>query len=231
MPSPPTPTLEHPLRDVRAWFFCGLLPLGFGYVAMHLCGRATPFESGDNRWNDWLGILLSGPALYLLGARHTLVEFAKPIYRGMIWNVLGFGVPFFAALHWEYLGQSTGANFSLTAHQLAHLNRPSQIALFVGLVIAAGMTTLCILQARKAGFLGRYLGAFAALIGSLAAVTACLGPRYYLHIHHYFWSLCLVPFVRFRHPLCVVVQGMLVGIYVEGASRYGLSPIWILHGG
>jgi hypothetical protein len=55
-----------------------------------------------------------------------------------------------------------------------------------------------------------------------------LGDRYYLHIHHYFLALCLLPFVRFRHPVCVVTQGLLAGVFVEGAARYGLSPIWIL---
>jgi hypothetical protein len=195
---------------------------------MALCGRATPFESGDNRWNDWLGVALSGPTLFFLATQHTLSPSSAGVLPAICRNGLGFTLPFFAGLHWEYLGSSTGANFSLTAHQLAHLNSASRVALGIGLAIAAAVTALCLREARKAGILGRYLAAFGSLIGALTLTTFVLGPRYYLHIHHYFWSLCLLPFLRFRHPVCVGMQGLLAGVFVEGAARYGLSPIWIL---
>lgn len=218
----------HEAPDLRLFFSWALLVGGFGYVAVFLCGRATPFESGDNRWNDWLGVALSGPAVFFLATRHTLAPFSAGARRAVWWNGCRFGLPFFAGLHWEYLGSTTGANFSLTARQLAHLNAPSRIALAIGIGIALAVTALCLREARKAGILGRYLGAFGSLLGALSLTTFALGPRYYVHIHHYFWSLCLLPFLRFRHPVCVVMQGLLTGVFVEGAARYGLSPIWIL---
>jgi hypothetical protein len=173
--------------------------------------------------------MLSAPALYLFAARHTLLEFTTPLGRPLRWNLCGFALPFFVAMHWEYVGQCTGANFSLTARQLSHLNRPSQILLATGILIAAAITALCVREARRAGFLGRYLACLAGLIGTLVAITAMLGPHYYVHIHHYFWSLCLIPFVRFRNVTCLVTQGALTGIFLEGAARYGLAPIWIFH--
>ena len=107
----------------------------------------------------------------------------------VLWNVAGFGLLFFAALHWEYVGQITGASFSLTSRHLTHLNTASKIAVAVGLVIAASITTLCLREARRARMLAPYLASFATLIGALVAVTVALGPRYHVHIHHYFFSL------------------------------------------
>jgi len=206
-----------------------LLTGGFGYVAIFLCGRTTPFESGDNLWNDWLGVTLSAPAIYLFGTRHTLPPFRAENLRAVFGSSAGFGLLFFASLHWEYVGRLSGANFSLTAYQLTHLNLASKVALGLGVGIAGGMTAWCVREGRKASFLGSYLACFFALLGALTVVSYALRAHHSVHIHHYFWSLCGIPFVRFRHPLCVVMQGFLAGVFVEGAARYGLSPIWILH--
>ena len=196
---------------------------------MILCHRSTPFASGDNQWNDWLGVMLSGPTLYLLSTRHTLRPFGEQPVTAVLWNVAGFGLLFFAALHWEYVGQLTGASFSLTSRHLTHLNTASKIAVAVGVVIAVSVITICLREAFRARILVSYLASFAALIGTLVAITVVLGPRYHVHIHHYFFSLALLPFVRFRHPVCFVTQAIMAGVYVEGASRWGLSPIWDGH--
>ncbi len=193
---------------------------------MILCHRSTPFASGDNQWNDWLGVMLSGPTLYLLSTRHTLRPFGEQPVTAVLWNVAGFGLLFFAALHWEYVGQLTGASFSLTSRHLTHLNTASKIAVAVGLVIAVSVITICLREAFRARILVSYLASFAALIGTLVAITVMLGPRYHVHIHHYFLSLALLPFVRFRQPVCFITQAILAGVYVEGATRWGLSPIW-----
>jgi hypothetical protein len=213
--------------DWRCVYWCALLALGFAYVAMVLCHRPTPFASGDNHWNDWLGVMLSGPTLYLLATRHTLRPFGEQRVTAVLWNVVVFGLLFFAALHWEYVGQITGASFSLTSRHLTHLNTAGKIAVAVGLLLAASIAALCVREARRAKILALYLASFAALICALVAITVALGPRYHVHIHHYFFSLALLPFVRFRQPVCFVTQAILAGVYVEGASRWGLSPIWV----
>jgi len=196
---------------------------------MVLCHRPTPFASGDNQWNDWLGVMLSGPTLYLLATRYTLRPFGEQRVAAVLWNIVGFGLPFFAGLHWEYVGRITGASFSLTSSHLTHLNTASKIVVVGGLLIAATVIGICLREARRAGILVSYLASFAALIGTFAAILMALGPRGHVHIHHYFFALALLPFVRFRHPVCFVTQAILAGVYVEGASRWGLSPIWDGH--
>ena len=133
---------------------------------------------------------------------------------------------FFAGLHWEYIGQYSGANFSLTSRQLSHLKTADVTMLIVGAVVFIGMTAICVRAAYRTRILGRYLAAFAGLILGLVVVTALLGPSYHVHVHHYFWALCLAPFVRFPNPACLVMQAFLVGTYVEGASRWGFGAIW-----
>lgn len=212
--------------DGRCAFTCILFALGFAYVAMALCGRSTPFSSGDNAWNDWLGVMLAGPAMLLLATRHTLLPLGAGAARVLVRNGTGFILPFFAGLHWEWVGRLSGANFSLTARDLARLSAASQAAAGAGILLAAALAALCLREARRAKVLVPYLASFGALAGAIAGVTLLLGPGYRLHIHHYFLALCLMPFVRFPHPLCVVTQAVLAGVFVEGASRWGLSPIW-----
>ncbi len=226
----PTPGVNAPSSNQFDWrcvYWCVLLALGFAYVAMVLCHRPMPFASGDNQWNDWLGVMLSGPTLYLIATRHTLRPFGEQRLTALLWNIAGFGLPFFAGLHWEYVGQITGANFSLTSRHLAHLNTASKIAVAVGLLIAVSIAALCLREARRARILAPYLASFAMLFGTLAAITVVLGASYHVHVHHYFLALGLILFVRFRHPVCFITQAVLAGVYVEGASRWGLSPIWV----
>jgi hypothetical protein len=219
-----------PIRlDSRAAFFCALLPLGFIYVAVVLCHRANPFASLHDPWGDWLGVTLSGPALFLFAAQYVL----KPLsslgaLRTLLHYGAGYLLPFFAGLHWEYIGRISGANFSLTARQLSHLSFADVTMLIVGAVVFIGMSAICLREAQRAGTLSRYLGAFFGLIAVLIVLTLLLGPSYHVHIHHYFWALCLTPFVRFPNPACTVVQAFLVGAYVEGASRWGFGAIWNL---
>src|SRR5207245_5649546 len=129
--------------------------------------------------------------------------------------------------HWEWVCQLRGANCSLTAQQLAHLNAPSKVALVIGAGVAAAITSLCLREAWRERILVAYLLSFIGLMLILAVVTYALGPDYHVHIHHYFLALCLIPFVRFRRPVCLVTQAILAGVYVEGASRWGIDPIWI----
>ena len=212
--------------DARAAFFCALLPIGFIYVAAVLCHRAIPFASRNDPWGDWLGVTLSGPALFLLAAQHVLPA-TRPIRTLLIHGAV-YALAFFAGLHWEFIGQYSGAKFSLTSSQLSHLKTADVAMLIVGAVVFVGMTAICVRAAHRARILARCLAASAGLILGLVVVTALLGPSYHVHIHHYFWALCLAPFVRFSNPACLIMQAFLVGTYVEGASRWGFGAIWNL---
>jgi hypothetical protein len=219
------PDSEHSL-DGRCAFTAALFVLGFAYVAMVLCGRSTPVASGDNAWNDWLGVVLSGPAMFLLSTRHTLLPFDAGAARVLVRNGLGFTLPFFAGLHWEWVGRFSGANFSLKAHDLTYLDTASRVAAGLGILLAAALTALCLREANRRKILVPYLASFGGLVGAIVGTTLALGADYHVHIHHYFLALCLMPFVRFPHPICLVTQAIMAGVFVEGACRWGLSPIW-----
>jgi len=47
-----------------------------------------------------------------------------------------------------------------------------------------------------------------------------------VHIHHYFLFGIFVPWLRFRHPVCVVCQAICASIAVEGVATWGMDPMW-----
>ena len=201
--------------------FCALLPLGFAYVAVVLCGRSSPFASRVDPWGDWLGVTLSGPALYLLAAH--------PLHSARLARPAGFaawGFMFFAGLHWEWIGRLTGAHFSLTAHDMARLTSADLTMLLVAAVLILALLSHCFVLARRGGFLLRWVLSFGTFVLLFPLVTLLLGSGWRFHLHHYFWALCLAPFIRFPSLPCLCSQAFLIGVYVEGAGRWGMAPIW-----
>jgi hypothetical protein len=217
-------TSPAPIRlDVRGWLFSGLLPLGFAYVTMVLCGRSVPFEP----WQSWLCVTLSGPVLFILAVQHVLVP-ASDDRRALLRNGLLYFVPFVAGLHFRWVGRWTGAHFSLSKSSLAQLSTIDVVMMVVAGVVSVGVGAVCIREARRSKVILGYVTVFAVLAFVLTGITLLLSANYYLHLHHYFLALILMPFVRFAHPVCTVTQGFLAGVYVEGASRWGMDPVWNL---
>ena len=48
-----------------------------------------------------------------------------------------------------------------------------------------------------------------------------------MHIHHYVLSLIVLSFLGYQSVFLTVVHGAFNGIFIEGASHWGLDPIWI----
>lgn len=47
------------------------------------------------------------------------------------------------------------------------------------------------------------------------------------HIHHYVVSLIMMSFIGYQSYLLTIVHGVFNGVFIEGASHWGLDPIWI----
>ena len=50
--------------------------------------------------------------------------------------------------------------------------------------------------------------------------------RYAFHSHHYFNSLLCLPLTRFEGALPALLQGAVVGSFIEGVSCWGMDPIF-----
>jgi hypothetical protein len=201
--------------------FCLLLPLGFLYVAGWLCGRVSPFASAVDPWGDWLAVALSGPAIYLVAGRQVLKVGARQSLRFVAYALL-----FIVGLHWQWIGHYSGAHFSLTAQHLAHLTRADGWMLCLGCTCGLALLAHCSLAARRAGQLTQWVAAILGVVALFISITLILGTGWRFHLHHYFWALSLAAFTRFQTRLCLLSQGFLIGVYVEGASRWGMGALW-----
>ena len=111
---------ETPAASLAFWLVMAVL--GYAYVAAVLTDRANPLASPPGNAYELPKLLAAATVMWLLGARKTLRPFAAPWDRAALWNGLLWAVPFFIALHYEYLGGLVGSNFSLTPRDLARMN-------------------------------------------------------------------------------------------------------------
>jgi hypothetical protein len=199
--------------------------LGFMYVAVALCNRGNPLHSDNKVYTDLLIVLCWAVAFHFTSIRSTLRRDTTKQRRGAL--ILWLAA-FVGGLHVAYFENAFRLHFSLTAHSLAHA--PLHIWIFLGMIIimALWLAALHIRSAFSEGILKGYLFAFALIPVLIIAVCRVSGPNTYLHIHHYFWAALLVPFARFPNTISTLCCGICCGICVEGASRWGLDPVWIL---
>ena len=215
---------ETPAASLAFWLVMAVL--GYAYVAAVLTDRANPLASPPGNAYELPKLLAAATVMWLLGARRTLMPFAAPWGRSALWNGLLWSVPFFVALHYEYLGGLVGSNFSLTPRDLARMNAHDWTVFAAGAALILSLIGYHGRLAWRARILGRWVGALAAVIAVIALVTFLRRETHTFHIHHFFFFGMLVPWFRFPTPLCALCQGAFAGIAVEGVSRWGMDPTW-----
>jgi len=211
------------LLSLGAWFL--LLVSGYLYVAGVLCGRSNPLASG-NGVQDFVVVVALSPLFFYLGPRHNWRPAEISARTILTWNGLSYVVPFFLALHWEYLGNALGAQFSLTGADLSALNPRSIMILALALAAIAGLLAYHLVWAHRARILRSYLAALLGIPCVVAVITLGLGDAAYLHVHHYSLGAYLFPFFRFRKIPSLVAQAFFLGLAVEGIARWGIDPMW-----
>ena len=93
-----------------AWL--ALVVGGYKYVAGVLCGRGNPFLSGNGLW-DFVVVFGLSSHFYYLGPSRNWRPAETSAWAILSWNGLCYVLPFFLALHWEYIGSALGVQFSL----------------------------------------------------------------------------------------------------------------------
>jgi hypothetical protein len=76
---------------------------------------------------------------------------------------------------------------------------------------------------RKTGWLGHYL--FWYIIGGLIALVLSQLPNLTFRIHHYFVAMVLLPATAWPTRLSAVYQGLLLGMFLNGAAAFGFDSI------
>ncbi|TWT79473.1 hypothetical protein CA13_08740 [Planctomycetes bacterium CA13] len=203
-----------------------LLIFGYFYVAGVLCQRDNPFRSGNPGFRDFVLVALVGPLLFFAGPRHNWKPARFSVRDIFRWNGLCYLLPFFLALHWEYLGDAIGAQFSLKPADLHSLDSRATTVLAVAVCIVITLLTFHLVWAHRAAILYPYITFLCGIPCLIWAITIVLGDSHYLHVHHYCLGAFLFPFFRFRNFLSLVAQATFLGLAVEGISRWGMDPMW-----
>lgn len=90
-------------------------------------------------------------------------------------------------------------------------------------VVAATVINQVVWVIRKTGWLPRYLVYYA--IGGAVLLVLSQLPGLELRIHHYFYPILLIPGTAFPTRLSAAYQALLLGIFLDGAARWGFASI------
>ncbi len=93
-------------------------------------------------------------------------------------------------------------------------------------IIVVSLFTIALGQVwylRLEGRLPKYLGIYAIFITFL--IVCVIIPPLNLRIHHYFLALLLLPGTRIQTRPSLLYQGILVGLFINGAARWGFDSI------
>ena len=200
---------------------------GFVHVTMVLCSRHNPLKTAHGSGYDL-------PVALLLVMAVALHWRTPAIFRqgGAVGSVSGHDAPFLAAfvaaLHWQLMVHLTGVDFTLRSDGSLRLTPPVAAALAVAATLIGVLAALHFYWARRAGILSRYVVAFALPQVAIGLVTVAASRTHYLHYHHYLIGATLLPFACFRHPVSRAAQGLALGLFIEGAARWGFDPVWVL---
>ncbi|EGV66035.1 hypothetical protein CANTEDRAFT_97099 [Yamadazyma tenuis ATCC 10573] len=108
---------------------------------------------------------------------------------------------------------------------VADLKEQAGGAVAVGGIVLL-ITTCAIIQAYKiwkAGKFKKYLVIYVSFILGLVAVSMI--PGLTLRVHHYILAMLLIPGCSTRGSTAIMFQGILLGLFLSGAARWGLAAI------
>lgn len=149
---------------------------------------------------------------------------AVPLLRGLTAQVektvLYLGFLFIGALN-NYTFAPIIPIERLTPGDLRQPGAGFALAIIIALIasIAVGQ----IHYIRVSGYLPKYLAIYATMGGSLLLLLALPGEN--LRLHHYIYSLVLLPGTGFQTRPALIYQGLLMGLHINGIARWGFSSI------
>jgi hypothetical protein len=200
-----------------------------GYLYSALVITAVKEWATDTRRP--VSILVGGTVIYFLGPAFTLA--ADTCGAGasqlIVQNFFGWGVVQLFAQWFSFLDdvpQLNGIMFTGEAIRAFTFLHWAVVLGATALILALIGWQLALLYA--VGRLWVYLGALAGLILLVWAVAHCVRRTRYFHFHHYLLGL-LAPFFPVPGPVSSVAQAILIGIAIEGLTRWGPDPVFIRH--
>eukprot|EP00743_Colponemidia_sp_Colp-15_P005679 GILK01006104.1.p1 GENE.GILK01006104.1~~GILK01006104.1.p1 ORF type:complete len:278 (+),score=9.09 GILK01006104.1:34-867(+) len=202
-----------------------LFYIGYLFVAYVTLGRPNPWLSRYKNYAELLKLLLSGIPLYFFGPHIVLQGLSS------LGTSLYFVIPFFVGLHFTYFDtsptfQSLGCKVPLPS-QWHLITWREAVALLcsvglVGLIVGFHVTLLV-----EHDWIHRLGLGYLASTTVVWVISKTCQQTHYLHMHHYFLFLPLLPCMWFRTPISTISQALIFGVYVEGIAVWGMDPILV----
>jgi len=142
-------------------------------------------------------------------------------------NFLFYLLPTVILIHMNYI--TFILDFDLTPQSLSSLTLPAIICIVL-LVIGAiciGIPQVYFLW--KAGKLFKYLLFYLLLMITTVFVAFPIRHRFGFHFHHYMIGLLLWPITAFNSRPSALLQGILLGLFINGAARWGFGSLFDIY--
>ncbi|KAL3425483.1 LCCL domain-containing protein [Phlyctema vagabunda] len=110
----------------------------------------------------------------------------------------------------------------LTAHDI-RTQPGAKVALAIIVLLLVCILFQQIYYFRREGRLRRYLSFYAFLVTVIALLVTFSSLK--LRLHHYFFSLLLLPGTSLQTRPSLLYQGLLVGLFINGIARWGFDPV------
>lgn len=103
-------------------------------------------------------------------------------------------------------------------------DRPGALtALIIIIIIVAFFVLNQMRVIRKTGVLPQYLGYY--ILGGLVILVLSQLPGLTFRLHHYVFAMLLIPGTAFPTRISAVLQAFLLGMAIDGISRWGFDSI------
>ncbi|KAH6686397.1 LCCL domain-containing protein [Plectosphaerella plurivora] len=110
----------------------------------------------------------------------------------------------------------------LTAHDLQQ-QPGAKAALAIIVIVLFCIVCVQVWFFRQEGRMIKYLKLYALLLGGI--LLSLTLPELNLRIHHYILAMLLLPGTSMQTRPCLLFQGLLVGLFINGIARWGFDPV------
>lgn len=151
-----------------------------------------------------------------MGIRRTLTKLTAQFEKAILW----LGPCWVGAMD----------NYTLSFIPIARLNahdlqqQPgAKAALAIIIIVLVAIIGTQVYFFRQEGRFRKYIALYALFVFGILISLAVPGVS--LRIHHYILALLLLPGTSLQTRPCLIYQGLLVGLFINGIARWGFDPV------
>ena len=141
----------------------------------------------------------------------------------MIWSIPLWIVGNVVGLHFGFLDNlPVFRNFDITPSEMKKWKWP-QWTIFYSIIALFS----CVGMYSVPFFNRTLLIGYIIVISIIVLISWIIYPKYVFHIHHFFVALFFMPITCLGNDgLLILVQGILMGVYIQAVTVWGLAWIW-----